>query len=147
MKNIKSLKTMTFNSLIKLANIVQLSDNDDFVSKINKDLEDVSNTIYHTPFSFDKIIHYNSKKQINKLLFDSCENCDYDGVVFALEKGASINDQIGGSQYTPLIIAVINDCYDIVKLLIQRGANVNIEDSNGIIAIDHTNNYSIIKIL
>ena len=51
---------------------------------------------------------------------------DSAGVVSQLDKGEDINKRLGGAKLTPLQIAVTQRKPDIVKLLLERGADVNI---------------------
>ena len=47
-----------------------------------------------------------------------------------LDGGADVN-QTGADNTSPLLIAIVNGHYDVASLLIERGANPSIADSNG----------------
>ena len=63
-----------------------------------------------------------------------------------LKYGANINSQneIGN---TPLNEAVNDDLYDMVVFLLDRGADPNIPNENGILPIDNTDDYRIKRLL
>ena len=62
-------------------------------------------------------------------LFDAVGKNDYNGVVCALRAGANVNaHNFFGA--TPLQYAALNDFFQIGRLLIEKGANVNSTSSN-----------------
>ena len=98
------------------------------------------------------------------LIFSYIEDKNLDGIREIVREykmknpNTNFNDNIRGDfQYTPLHYAVLRNRYDIVKILIDEGANPNIRilesvypESNGILALYLSENfgkYDITKIL
>lgn len=68
-------------------------------------------------------------------------------VQFFIEQGAYVNTSLKDSGETPLHGAVRNGNLDIVRLLVQKGAEVNAEADNGRTPIQYTDNDDIITFL
>lgn len=64
-----------------------------------------------------------------RLLFSSSK-CDKDGVILELEKGVETN-QADYDKRTALHLASCEGCTEIVHLLLEKGADVNIRDRWG----------------
>lgn len=65
----------------------------------------------------------------------------------AIAKKADVNTISESTKITPLHIAAINNFYDIEKLLIESGANVNATDKYKQNALFYTNNIALAKLL
>ena len=67
----------------------------------------------------------------NTALMFAIKTCDWDMVVTLVEMGARLNDA-SASGYTPIMHAINSGCgTDLLKFLIQRGADVNAKDKDG----------------
>jgi ankyrin repeat protein len=55
-----------------------------------------------------------------------------ESVAFLLRKGAGVNGQSSKNGETPLHIAIKYQGYDLFKLLIKYGADLDMEDDNGV---------------
>uniref|UniRef100_A0A7R9V4H4 Uncharacterized protein n=1 Tax=Chlamydomonas euryale TaxID=1486919 RepID=A0A7R9V4H4_9CHLO len=67
-------------------------------------------------------------------------NSDRPAVVEALLKGnASVETTLPESQFTPLHLATVNSCVDIIGLLLAYGADLQAKDSKGLTAVDCAN--------
>ena len=67
-------------------------------------------------------------------IMKACRDCNnINVVVFLLENGANINDKEYRDtiDQTPLIIAAFNGCRDIVKMLLDAGANIEHKNDQG----------------
>ena len=67
-------------------------------------------------------------------IMKACRDCNnINVVVFLLENGANINDKKYRDliDQTPLIIAAFNGCRDIVKMLLDAGANIEHKNDQG----------------
>jgi ankyrin repeat protein len=76
------------------------------------------------------------------VFFAIAENVDVDILELLVKKGADVNDNNSlASGYTPLIGAMIfyeeDEGEDVVKFLLEKGANVNIESKKGATAIEY----------
>ena len=65
------------------------------------------------------------------LLF-AARDGNLDAVRALLDSGAAIDQVSGGEHSTPLVIAIANGHYDVGKLLLDRGANPNIANVDGL---------------
>uniref|UniRef100_A0A6C0AK17 Ubiquitin-like domain-containing protein n=1 Tax=viral metagenome TaxID=1070528 RepID=A0A6C0AK17_9ZZZZ len=76
----------------------------------------------------------------NKKLADAVRMVDKDAVVAALAAGADVNSSVGFFQVTPLHWAMHSSTNDqskmveIIKLLLEKGADVNLKTSDGVTA-------------
>ena len=75
-----------------------------------------------------------TQEELNKKLFDAVENNDIDGVKEALSLGADVNavDDYGN---TALISACMWGYTNIVELLLEYGADINIKNNKGLTAL------------
>ena len=86
-------------------------------------------------------------------IMKACRDCNAVNVVaFLLENGANINDKEYRDliDQTPLIIAAFNGCTDIVKMLLDAGANIehkNDQGENALISAAQEGNINVVKIL
>ncbi len=69
------------------------------------------------------------KKVFNKQLFEAAKNGNLNSALDALEHGAGINNKDLGA--TPIYIAAKNNKLEIVKLLISKGATIEIASPGG----------------
>jgi ankyrin repeat protein len=53
-----------------------------------------------------------------------------------LDKGADVNAKSGDQGRTPLIVAVLGGYTDIVRALLERGADINEKDNSGKTALE-----------
>jgi uncharacterized protein len=86
-------------------------------------------------------------------IMKACRDCNSVNVVaFLLENGANINDKEYRDliDQTPLIIAAFNGCTDIVKMLLDAGANIehkNDQGENALISAAQEGNINVVKVL
>ncbi len=86
-------------------------------------------------------------------IMKACRNCHaVDVVAFLLEKGANINDKPYRDtiDQTPLIIAAFNGCTDIVRMLLDAGADIhhrNDQGENALISAAQEGNIDVVKVL
>ena len=103
------------------------------------ELESLLNDYYDIPNIenlirlLDLNVDINQEILNNTLLMCAVKNVKfYDTVILLLEKGADINKVNENSGMTPLMWAIVNNkCdyqNDIVKLLLDKGANINLQD-------------------
>lgn len=71
-------------------------------------------------------------------LFKGAEEGDVAMVEKALAAGASVNAKDSESGYTPLMEAATSGQVEIVKLLLEKKADVHIQDNNGFTALMYT---------
>lgn len=62
-------------------------------------------------------------------LSNASEKGHYETAKLLLENGAKVD---GGSVFTPLMVACRNGCLEVVTLLLDRGAMVDLQDGNGL---------------
>ena len=67
-------------------------------------------------------------QKFNKAFWDACANGDFATVCAEIKKGADINYQNGDGR-TGLMRAAKRDYKDIVRVLLDNGAEVNLEDN------------------
>ena len=88
---------------------------------------------------------------INANLVDAAGFGDVDEVLGILDQGANINYLWPLYNISALMMAVSEGNDDIVRLLLERGANTNIQDSRGFTALmyatTYNNNTEIIELL
>lgn len=68
------------------------------------------------------------------------EAIDYDSfglVQYLVEKGANVNAKIEGSNWTPIVFAVLEGKLDVIKFLVANGADVNVIDCYGKTALSY----------
>jgi ankyrin repeat protein len=53
-------------------------------------------------------------------------------VTALLDGGANINEVSGSEHTTPLVLAIMNGHYDLAKMLVERGADVNLANDQGV---------------
>lgn len=84
-------------------------------------------------------------------IFDMAVTYDNIQIVkYLISKGIEVDSTNRRSRFTPLMAAVCYGRYEIVKLLMEHGANKNAVDSKGISVIDFarkTNKKSILELL
>ena len=86
-------------------------------------------------------------------IMKACRNCNgKDVVAFLLDNGANINDKEYRDliDQTPLIIAAFNGCTDIVRMLIDAGADIghrNDQGENALITASQEGNIDVVKVL
>ena len=86
-------------------------------------------------------------------IMKACRNCNgKDVVAFLLDNGANINDKEYRDliDQTPLIIAAFNGCTDIVRMLLDAGADIghrNDQGENALITASQEGNIDVVKVL
>ena len=86
-------------------------------------------------------------------IMKACRNCNAADVVsFLLENGANIKDKEYRDliNQTPIIIAAFNGCTDIVRMLIDAGADIhhrNDQGENALISATQEGNIDVVKVL
>lgn len=84
-------------------------------------------------------------------IFDMAVTYDNIEIVkYLISKGTEVDSTKRRSKFTPLMAAVCYGRYEIVKLLMEHGANKNAVDSKGISVVDFarkTNKKSILELL
>ena len=86
-------------------------------------------------------------------IMKACRNCNgKDVVAFLLENGANINDEEYRDliDQTPLIIAAFHGCTDIIRMLIDAGADIghrNHQGENALITASQEGNIDSVKVL
>jgi ankyrin repeat protein len=104
-------------------------------------------------FALNPTIINEKDKEKDTAIMKACRNCNgKDVVAFLLEKGANINDQEYRDliDQTPLIIAAFNGCTDIVKMLLDAGADIqhrNDQGENALISAAQEGNIDTVKFL
>jgi ankyrin repeat protein len=92
-------------------------------------------------------------REYDTAILKACRNCNAGDVVhFLLEKGANITDEdyMDSINQTPLIIAAFNGCKDIVKMLLDAGANIdhkNDQGENALISAVQEGHTDVVKLL
>src|SRR3990167_4753558 len=71
----------------------------------------------------------------NEDLLKAAENGNLVGVEAALDAGADVNNATEGWRITALIVAAVSGHTDIVRLLLDRGANINHDNNLGATAL------------
>jgi ankyrin repeat protein len=121
----------------------------DFVKAAqNGDLNEVKRL-----FSINPDIINEKDNEEDTAIMKACRDCNaVDVVEFLLEKGANINDKKFRDQIdqTPLIIAAFNGCTDIVRMLLDAGANIhhrNDQGENALISAAQEGQIDVVKLL
>ena len=121
----------------------------DFVKAAqNGDLNEVKQLFALNP----SVINEKDREQ-DTAIMKACRNCNATNVVsFLLQNGANINDKPYRDliDQTPLIIAAFNGCTDIVRMLIDAGADIhhrNDQGENALISAAQEGNIDVVKIL
>ena len=70
-------------------------------------------------------------KKADRMLWEGVEENDLRKVALALNLGANMESQAGGTIWTPLHRASVKNYFKIANLLIQNGANINAIDIFG----------------
>jgi predicted small lipoprotein YifL len=70
-------------------------------------------------------------------LLDATQDGNLSGVRAALDAGANVNARNSYDQ-TPLMIASVNDDLEIVKYLVERGADISLQDKAGDTVFDYS---------
>ena len=70
-------------------------------------------------------------KKLEKMILDGVKENDLRKVALALNLGANMESQDGGTIWTPLHRASVKNYFKIANLLIQNGANINAIDTFG----------------
>jgi ankyrin repeat protein len=89
------------------------------------------------------------QEEKNEKLIDAVYDGQLEIVKYLIEAGANINDQ-NKFNYTPLMIASINNRLNMVKLLIENGADVNAKNKYGKTAFIYAYNsryYNLVELL
>jgi ankyrin repeat protein len=82
----------------------------------------------------NKSIVDHANKKGETALFKASERGHTDIVAFLIDKGANVNVQTNVTKRTPLMYAVLKRRQDTAKLLLEKGADPNISDLQGITA-------------
>jgi ankyrin repeat protein len=121
----------------------------DFVKAAqNGDLNEVKRLFALNP----GVINEKDREQ-DTAIMKACRNCNSTDVVsFLLQNGANINDKPYRDliDQTPLIIAAFNGCTDIVRMLIDAGADIhhrNDQGENALISATQEGNIDVVKVL
>jgi ankyrin repeat protein len=121
----------------------------DFVKAAqNGDLNEVKRI-----FALNPDIINTKDREKDTAIMKACRNCNADDVVlFLLENGANIKDKeyMDLINQTPLIIAAFNGCTDIVRMLIDAGADIhhrNDQGENALISAAQEGNIDVVKVL
>jgi len=113
---------------------VRIFSSDQIIEEIQKELDNGYDVNQIDRFDgFNCLMHYISSH--HKELFDKKEQI----CKFLIDNGANINYQVNDKIHhpksyiglTPLITAIHRFEFDVIKLLVNKGANVNIRDSFG----------------
>lgn len=87
----------------------------------------------------------------NETLFNAVKQGDIADILLCLENGADVNFKYQLMfGWTPLILATELGHFDVVKLLLANGANVNIlndNDMNALLVASYKGHFEIVKIL
>jgi len=73
--------------------------------------------------------------QADRELQDHAYYCETEGAIEALEAGANI-DAMTSSGFTPLMVAALSECDELAQILIDRGADLTLENDTGDTALD-----------
>ena len=116
----------------------------------NNDIQTVSNVIERYPKSVNTLPSFSpwwwqlitEQPDVYYPLQEACSGGNYDVTKFLIENGAEVNQTWKGieSSRTPLMWAVISGSdrtTDILKLLLEHGANRSAKDSQGKTAYDY----------
>ena len=121
----------------------------DFVKAAqNGDLNEVKRLFALNP----GVINEKDREQ-DTAIMKACRNCNSTDVVsFLLQNGANINDKPYRDliDQTPIIIAAFNGCTDIVRMLIDAGADIhhrNDQGENALISATQEGNIDVVKVL
>ena len=77
-------------------------------------------------------------KDCNALVFKAASEGHAKCLEFLLENKGKVHWREPGDGYTPLHMAVHGGHEDCLKILIEHGADVNVQDLNGFTALDET---------
>lgn len=74
-----------------------------------------------------------SQEKLNTLLMDAAKSGDAAQAKHALERGANPNCRVAGTwlNFTPLLEAISENHLEVVKILLEHGADPTLEDDNG----------------
>lgn len=121
----------------------------DFVKAAqNGDLNEVKRL-----FALNPSIINEKDREHDTAIMKACRNCNAADVVsFLLENSANINDKKYRDliDQTPIIIAAFNGCTDIVRMLIDAGADIhhrNDQGENALISATQEGNIDVVKVL
>jgi len=121
----------------------------DFVKAAqNGDLNEVKRLL-----SINPAIINEKDREHDTAIMKVCKDCRAGNVVdFLLENGANINDKEYRDliDQTPLIIAAFNGCTDIVRMLIDAGADIhhrNDQGENALISAAQEGHIDVVKVL
>lgn len=81
----------------------------------------------------------------SNLLQEAVKKGNIKSVEILIENGANVNAVIADG-FTPLMTSVINNDYDIVKLLLDSGADISLKSSRGVNALSIANAYDHTKV-
>jgi ankyrin repeat protein len=104
-------------------------------------------------FSLNPDIINEKDREDDTAIMKACRNCNtIDVVSFLIENGANINDKPyrDSIDQTPIIIAAFNGCTDIVRMLIDAGADIhhrNDQGENALISATQEGNIDVVKVL
>lgn len=91
-----------------------------------------------------------NEKELNKTLFDVAYDGNEELAKILIKEGVNINTIINSLFETPLFIAVKRNKKNIVKLLLENGADVNSENIYGLTPLYYAisdNNVEIVELL
>jgi ankyrin repeat protein len=114
----------------------------------NGDLNEVKRLFALNPSIINEL-----DREHDTAIMKACRDCNTTNVVaFLLENGANINDREyrDSIDQTPLIIAAFNGCTDIVRMLLDAGANIehkNDQGENALISAAQEGNINVVKVL
>lgn len=76
-------------------------------------------------------------QDLNASLCDACSIASLEKIELLLQQGANVNYICGPGKETPLLVALkpstlkVNEIFEVVKLLLEYGANPNVKDMSG----------------
>ena len=114
----------------------------------NGDLNEVKRLLNINPDIINEL-----DREHDTAIMKACRNCNgKDVVAFLLDNGANINDKEYRDliDQTPLIIAAFNGCTDIVRMLLDAGADIghrNDQGENALISASQEGNIDVVKVL
>lgn len=119
---------------------------------MHKNISILSLSLLLSYASFD--INSGNHKQLSYNLLNATRKNSTSIAELLIYKGADVNtvdkDSPPGHSWTPLYFALLNENAPLVKLLISKGANVNLKDDDGwtpIIQAVHNNSLEFVKLL
>ena len=95
------------------------------------------------------LVDHGAKVGRDRVLVAACKNGDDSLVLSLINSGVNVNCLVkfGYGELSPLMMASIEGHTDIVKLLLERGARVDLETNDGITAMNRARSYEIVDLL